>query len=181
MPSAASTKKVFTIGLASLQAGAIDANNGTMPSSGLAQHGNVYRDTLNIETTDTTFDEFFEEEVDQPVGSQATLGDTNISFEILRPSVADLVFWAGGTADGGEWKAPIGYVENLKAIQINSKQGYKIEFPKCEVSAAITGGGQKSTPMRLKVTANVLVPSTSAGVDQSPMIVTEPSSGGTGT
>ena len=39
--AAASTEKVFTIGLSSLKAGAISAD-GAMPASGMAQHGNVY-------------------------------------------------------------------------------------------------------------------------------------------
>lgn len=173
--AAANTNKIFTIGLSSLKAGAIDATNGTMPSSGLDVHGNVYRDTLQISTTDTSFDDYFEEEIDKPVASFATVGDTTITWEILRPSVADLVFWCGGTADGGTWNAPTSYAEVTKALQINSKQGYKIEFPKCQISANITGGGAKSTPMRLAVSAKVLVPSTSGGVDTAPMILTEPS------
>lgn len=174
---AASTTKVFTIGLESLKAGDVLAT-GLMPgSSGLTQHGNVYRDTLEISTSDTTFDDFFEEEIDQPVASEATLGDTNLTWEILRPSVADLEFWAGGTSDtnGTKWSAPTGYTPIMKAIQINSKQGYTIEYPKCQISATVTGGGQKSTPMRLKVVANVLVPSNASGVDQPPMYLTAPS------
>lgn len=169
------TKKVFTIGLKSLKAGDVLAT-GLMPDeANLAQHGNVYRNTLDINTTDATFEDYFEEEIDQPVASEVTLGDTNVTFEILRPSIADLLFWAGGTADasGLKWSAPTGYVQNEKALKINSKQGYVIEFPKCQITANITGGGQKSNPMRLKVSANVLVPTNASGVDQTPMNIYE--------
>jgi hypothetical protein len=173
----ASTTKVFTIGLSSLKAGEPNNTTGEMPSSGMAQHGNVYRDTLDMTTEDPTTEEYYEEEIDLPVASMPEAGKTTLTFEILRPSVADLVFWAGGEIDsttGKTWKAPIGYVDNKKAIEINSKQGYKIEIPKAQIIANTTGGGAKSTPMRLKVTATVLVPTTSQGVSMSPILYTEP-------
>lgn len=183
---AASTKKVFTIGLTSLEAGACDTVYGEMPSSGMSTHGNVYRDTMNIETSDPTFNDFFEEEITLPAETEEEPGETNISFEILRPSVADLVFWCGGTAedvetdDGRKWKAPVSFVSQELALRVNSKQGYKMEFPRGRYLGTPTGGGQKSTPMRIKVSGKLLVPSgkTSAQVetviDKSPMIFTEP-------
>ena len=173
----ASTTKVFTIGLASLKAGAPDNTNGTMPASGLAQHGYVYCDTLEMTTEDPTTEEYYEEETDLPVASMPEAGKTTLIFEILRPSVADLVFWAGGEADsatGLTWKAPVGYVDKKLAIEITSKQGYKIEIPKAQIVASPTGGGAKSTPMRLKVTATVLVPTTSGGTNMSPIQYTAP-------
>lgn len=172
--AAASTAKVFTIGLSALNAGAV-AENGEMPATGMAVHGNVYRDTLSFETSDPTVEEYFEEEVDKAVASEGTEGSTTITWEILRPSPADLEFWCGGTADGLVWSAPTGYVDKKLALEIVSKQGYKIGIPKAQIVAATTGGGAKSTPMRLKVTATVLVPS-SGGVDKSPLIYTAPQS-----
>lgn len=172
--AAASTEKVFTIGLSSLKAGSISAD-GAMPASGMAQHGNVYRDTLSFETSDPTIEEYFEEEVDKAVASEGTEGSTTITWEILRPSPADLQFWAGGTADGLTWSAPTGYVDKKLALEINSKQGYVIGVPKAQIVATTTGGGAKSTPMRLRVTATVLVPTNASGVDQPPLIYTAPS------
>lgn len=180
MPTA-STTKVFTIGLTKLEAAHVQAN-GAKPSSGWEQHGNVYRDTLTLETSDPTVENYYEEELDKPVASQGTEGETTLAFEILRPSVADLVFWAGGSADdvtsgdGRVWNAPIGYVDKKLALKLTSKQGYIIEIPKAQIVASTTGGGSKSTPMRLKVSATVLVPSNEQGVDQTPMVYTAPAS-----
>lgn len=171
--AAASSAKVFTIGLSSLQAGDV-ASDGTMQTT-LAQHGNVYRDTLSFETSDPTVTEYFEEEVDKAVASEGTEGSTTITWEILRPSPADLLFWCGGSADGLTWSAPTGYVDKKLAIKITSKQGYVISVPKAQIVAATTGGGAKSTPMRLRVTATVLVPANGSGVDQPPLIYTAPS------
>ena len=171
-----SSAKVFTIGLTKLEAGEV-TTTGAMQTT-VAQHGNVYRDTLSFETSDPTVDEYFEEELDKAVASQATEGSTTISWEILRPSPADLLFWMGGTVDsatGLVWSAPTGYVDNKKAIKITSKQGYTIDVPKAQIVASTTGGGAKSTPMRLKVTATVLVPANAQGVDQPPLIYTAPS------
>lgn len=171
-----SSAKVFTIGLSKLEAGEV-SSDGAMQST-VAQHGNVYRDTLSFETADPTVDEYFEEEVDKAVASQGTEGSTTISFEILRPSPADLLFWCGGSVDsatGLVWSAPIGYVDKKLAIKITSKQGYIIDVPKAQIVAATTGGGAKSTPMRLKVTATVLVPANASGVDQPPLIYHAPS------
>lgn len=173
----ASTTKVFTIGLKSLKAGTPDDTTGEMPSTGLAVHGNVYRDTLDLSTDDPSTEDYYEEETDLPVASMPEAGKTTLVFEILRPSVADLVFWAGGEADsstGKVWKAPIGYVDKKLALEIESKQGYTISIPKAQIVANTVGGGAKSTPMRLKVTATVLVPTTSGGVNMPPMLLEEP-------
>lgn len=173
----ASNKKVFTIGLSSLEC-AEAANTGVMPATGLARHGNVYRDTLTFETADPTKEEYFEEEVDLAAATFYTAGETSINFEILRPSVEDLIFWAGGKADsstGKIWSAPTSYTSQELAIRLNSKQGYVIDLPRVMVTANPTGGGAKSTPMRLKISGTVLIPSNSSGTgvagDRSPIIL----------
>lgn len=177
MPTTPSTTKIFTIGLKSLKS-ALKVNTGLMPSDdALLQHGNVYRDTLTFETADPTKEEYFEEEVDLAAATFYTAGETTINFEILRPSVADLKYWAGGDAAGnnGEiWKAPTSYKNQELAIRLVSKQGYVIDLPRVMVTASPTGGGAKSTPLRLKVSGTVLVPSDTTGataVDMPPIIL----------
>lgn len=174
----ASTTKVFTIGLKKLRAKASIAT-GLMPTmTDDDWHGNVYRDTMEIATADASYDDYFEEEVDLPVATIATAGDTTISFEILRPSPADLLFWCGGSVDvatGKKWSAPTSYTEKTLALLAESKQGYNMGFPKVQVTGSPVGGGQKSTPMRLRVSGKVLVPSNEQGEDQAPMTFEEPS------
>jgi hypothetical protein len=176
MTATPSTVKVFTIGLKKLEAGEIDPS-GAMPASGMAQHGNVYRNTLELTTDDPEVEEYYEEENDLPAATEGTLGRTNLVFEILRPSVADLLFWMGGEVDeatGLKWSAPKTYSTKFLALKLESKQGYDIEIPKAQIVASTVGGGQKSTPMRLRVTATVLVPTNSQGEDQAPMHYTAP-------
>ena len=63
-----------------------------------------------------------------------------------------------------------------ESFAVGGSEGNGDEIPKAQIVANTTGGGTKSTPMRLKVTATVLVPTTSGGVNMPPIYYTEPSS-----
>lgn len=175
-------KKIVTLGLASLKVADSVATGGAsdtgfMPASGMAQQGNVYRDSFSLSTEDPTLNEFYAEELDNPVEVVGTLGKTTITFDILNPSVEDMEAWGFGTKDltGAKQSiaAPKTWAACNKAIEVTPTKGYKIEVPNASVVSSVTGGGKKSEPMLLHVVATVMTALASDQSVKEPMILTE--------
>ena len=178
----ATAKRIVTMGLASLKVGESVAkgntgDTGVMPVSGMAQQGNVYRDSFNFTTEDPDINELFCEENDTPLDVVGTLGKSEISFDIVNPSVDDCEKWGYGTKDltGDKQKltAPKSWSAIEKAIEVTPTKGYKIDVPRANIVASMTGGGKKSEPMLLHVVATVMVPLDASGVEHDPIIYTE--------
>lgn len=177
----ATAKRVVTMGLNSLKVGESVAkgntgDTGLMPST-MTQQGNVYRDSMSFMTEDPEINEVYCEENDTPLAVVGTLGKSELAFDIVNPSVEDCEKWGYGTkdltGDKQALKAPKTWVAVEKAIEVNPTVGYKMEIPRANIVASMTGGGKKSEPMLLHVVATVMIPLDASNVEHDPIIYTE--------
>lgn len=159
-------KKVYTLGLASVKMGAI-AQDGGMGSS-LAALGYTYKDSCTLTCEDPETNDFYAEEVDDPVVSISKAGKTTLEFSLMNPSPEQLVILMGGTAsassgsgDNDTWEAPDSMPSIEKSVEITPKQGYKIEIPRMKIEAKLDGNIGQSDLFMVKVKGTILQPTKS--------------------
>lgn len=157
-------KKVYTIGLAKIETGNIAADGGMGTS--LEQLGYTYQDTCTMTQDDPETNDFYAEEVDDPVKSFSKAGKIVLSYQLMNPSPEAMVTLMGGTAsksnpslaDNDTWNAPDAQPQIEKSVRITPAIGYIIEIPRAKITAKIDAQFQKSGMFVIQVTATVLTP-----------------------
>ena len=166
--------RTITMGLTKIEMGAVDTTTGE-PQSTLTQIGYTYKDSCSMSAENPEITELFVEEVDLPMDTQGELGKLTLSWDILNPNVSEFAAMMGGTADtsNDKWSAPTSWSAIEKAFCLTPKKGFKLEIPRANVTAQITGGWRKGEPMLLHMEITVLVPTTSGGVAKPPYVLTK--------
>jgi hypothetical protein len=99
---------VYTLGLASIEMGAVGSDGGMGTS--LAQLGYTNKDSCSFTQEDPETEEFYAEEVDDPVVSISRAGKKTFNFSVMNPDVEVLTALLGGTSSGtgdaAVWSAP---------------------------------------------------------------------------
>ena len=157
--------KTFTLGLSKIEIGAI-AEDGGMGAS-LAQLGYTREDSCSLTQEDPTTNEFFAEEVDDPVISISKAGKYTFAFSIMDPSVSVLADLMGGTATtaSDKWDAPSGAVTIEKSVKITPKQGFIFEIPRMSIVAKWNAPLSKTDIVTIECTGTVMAP-TKEGVSK---------------
>ncbi|KAA6303128.1 MAG: hypothetical protein EZS26_000731 [Candidatus Ordinivivax streblomastigis] len=156
---------MYTIGLASIEIGAI-ASDGGMGQS-LAQLGLTYQDTCKMTTEDPETTDFYAEEVDDPVFSMSRSGKTTFAFSIMNPELTTLQATMGGTITGAgetaKWSPPDTMPIIEQSVRITPQQGLKYEIPRMKIVAKINAEFSKKALLLIEVVGTVLQP-TKAGL-----------------
>lgn len=158
------SKKVYTIGLAKIEVGDIAADGGMGTS--LEQLGYTYQDTCTMTQDDPETNEFYAEEVDDPVLSFSKGGKINIAYQLMNPSPEAMVMLMGGTAsksnpsltENDTWNAPAVMPQVEKSVRITPTLGYVIEIPRMKITAKVDAQFQKSGMFVIQVNGIVLTP-----------------------
>lgn len=157
-------KKVYTLGLASIEVGDIAADGGM--GEVLASLGYTYQDTAQMVTNDPTTTDFYAEEVDDPVLSISRAGTIQFKWSLMNPSVETLQTLMGGTTkktgEGQEehdtWEAPDVLPTIEKSVKITPLQGLKFVVPRLRIVAKLNGNFSKTGMMLVEVTGTVMKP-----------------------
>ena len=158
--------KVFTLGLSSIEAGAVPSDGSMQTDANLTNYGytNQNSATLTMETPDKT--EFHAEEVDDPVLISQKAGAVTVEWDIMNPSPETLAAFMGGTAgktvntltDNDKWEAPSTVPEILMALKITPRQGFIVSIPRANIVGTLSGNFTTGELVLLHVTATALVP-----------------------
>lgn len=159
------SKKVFTLGLASIKGGAV----GTAAGS-LAAFGYTYQDSCKMTQEDAETTDFFAEEVDDPVVSTSRAGKTTFEFSLMDPSPDTMEDLMGGTAgktsqeatENDKWDAPDKAPNIEMHLEITPEQGLKFDIARAKVEAKINAEFSKKGILLIDVKATVLKPSAGA-------------------
>jgi hypothetical protein len=153
-------KKVYTLGLSSIEVGAMAADGGMGTS--LAALGYTNQDSCNMTQEDPTTSDFYAEEVDDPVVSISRAGKTTFNFSLMNPSVVVLAEILGGTSDTTEgsekWNAPDVLPTVEKSVRITPQQGLMFEVPRMKLTAKINGAFSKSGIFLIDIVGTVMQP-----------------------
>ena len=157
-------KKVYTLGLASIEVGEIAADGGM--GTKLQSLGYTYQDTAQMVTNDPTTTDFYAEEVDDPVVSISRAGSVQFKWSLMNPSVEVLQTLMGGTVtktgDGGgennTWEAPDVAPTIEKSVKITPLQGLKFDIPRLRITAKLNGNFSKTSMVLVEVTGTVMKP-----------------------
>lgn len=155
-------KRTYTLGLSSIEVGAIAANGGMGTS--LSTLGQTYQDTCKMAQDEPETTEHYAEEVDDPVISISRGGKTTFSFSVMNPSVDTLKTLMGGVATSGTgatpdtWTAPDKAPAIEMSVRITPEQGLKFEIPRMKLTSKINGDFSKKGLMLVEVQGTVLQP-----------------------
>ena len=152
-----SATKVYTLGLSSVKIGDPES---VAPAT---QLGYTYQDSCQFQQEDPTVQEFYAEEVDDPVISTARAGKTTVEFDLMNPDVDVLATLMGGTAQsssGETWAAPDSVTTIEKSILVTPKQGFSVLMPRARIDSKINGNFAKSGIVLVHVKATCLQPAT---------------------
>lgn len=159
-------KKIYTLGLSQIEAGAIAADGGM--GTTLATLGYTYQDTCKMTQEDPETTDHYAEEVDDPVVSISRGGKTNFAFSIMDPSVTVLANLLGGKATEGngsttqdKWEAPDSIPTVEKSIRITPQQGLKFEIPRMKLVSKINAEFSKKGILLIEVAGTVMQPTKS--------------------
>lgn len=150
--------KTYTIGCAEIAIGAI-AEDGGMGAT-LASLGYTYQDTAKLSTEDPEVQDYYAEEVDDPVAEITKAGKTVFTWSLMNPDVEALAAVLGGTADAANntWDAPDDVPSIEKSLRVKPKQGLTFEMPRVKIRAKINGDFSKKGILLVEITATVLQP-----------------------
>ena len=157
-------KKVYTLGLASIEVGDIAADGGM--GENLTSLGYTYQDTAQMTTNDPATTDFYAEEVDDPVLSISRAGTIQFKWSLMNPSVETLQTLMGGTikktGEGAEehdtWEAPDVLPTIEKSVKITPLQGLKFAVPRLRIVAKLNGNFSKTGMVLVEVTGTVMKP-----------------------
>ena len=171
----ATNVKIITNGLAGIVAGQIPADGTMCPDADMQPLGYTYQDTCTLSEEDPETNEFYAEEVDDPIFvSDPKDGKITLTFSIPNPSVETLAMLKGGTyhnegdtigegqdattAEETGWYAPDNAPSVELAFKVTAKKGFIFYIPRAKVVAKINAEFKKASVVLLGVTATVMQP-----------------------
>jgi hypothetical protein len=151
---------VYTLGLSKIEMGDV-ASDGGMGSS-LSVIGYTYQGTCTMTSEDAETNDFYAEELDDPVLSISRTGKTTFKFSVMNPDVNILKQFLGGTVSGSgdaaKWNAPDTMPVIEQSVRITPQQGLIFEIPRLKITAKINGPFSKTEMFLLEISGTVLVP-----------------------
>jgi hypothetical protein len=151
---------VYTLGLAKIEIGDIAADGGM--GTTLAVWGQTLQGTCNVTQEDPETNEFYAEELDDPVVSISKRGKTTIAFSVMNPNVETLKKFFGGTVTGedeeAKWHAPKSLPVIEKSVRITPQMGLIWEFPRMKINAKINGSFSRENIFVIEVSGTALQP-----------------------
>ena len=149
----------YLVGLVAIRFGEIAGDGGM--STSLATIGFTQADSASFETADGETINFEIEESVDPGYSKKIQGIKTMKFNLASPDSTQLVATVGGTRVTGppvSWNAPDVDVDNFKSVQIEFETGQKLNIPKGQITARVTGQIGKRSNLQVEVTVTVLKP-----------------------
>jgi len=151
---------VYTLGLAKVEMGDI-ATDGGMGQS-LTVIGQTLQGTCNVTQEDPETNEFYAEELDDPVVSISKRGKTTLAFSVMNPDLAALQRFFGGTISGtgaaAKWNAPVQLPVIEKSVKVTPQMGLIWEFPRMKINAKINGQFSRENIFVIEVSGTALQP-----------------------
>jgi len=152
---------VYTLGLSKIETGDI-ATDGGMGQS-LDVVGKTLQGTCNVTQEDPESNDFYAEELDDPVVSISKRGKTNLAFSVMNPDLEVLQKLFGGTITGtgatAKWNAPAQLPVIEKSVRITPQMGLIWEFPRMKINAKINGQFSRENIFVIEVSGTALQPS----------------------
>ncbi len=152
-----------TIGLKSIKVGDVGADGGM--GTVLTPLGVTYKDSATLTKESDAVEEFFAEEVDDPIEVEVTKGKTTIEWAIvdfapdtLAKVLGGEVTGAGTPEDPKVWNAPAQGVIIERSIEMITKRNVKVEITRGSLSTSIDWSLGKSAMGQVKIKAQVLTP-----------------------
>jgi hypothetical protein len=125
--------------------------------------GQTLQGTCNVTQEDPETNDFFAEELDDPVVSISKRGKTTAVFSVMNPDVNALQKFFGGTITGSgstaKWKAPKQLPVIEKSVKITPQMGLIWEFPRMKINAKINGAFSRENIFVIEVSGTALQPS----------------------
>lgn len=154
-------KKSF--GLASWKMGNI-AGDGGMGTS-LTQVGATVSDTASLTTDEGSKSDFNIEESDAPFFStESTAQKQTLNLSSYDVDLDTVARFFGGTVNAGPprtWDMPDTLPVIERSIEINTKDGWKIEIPRASITAKMQWNLQKTKLAQIDISAVILQPTKS--------------------
>ena len=156
---------VYTLGIAKIEMGDIAADGGM--GTALESVGQTHKGTCNITQEDPETNEFFAEELDDPVVSISRRGKTTLVFSVMNPDPNTMRTFFGGTVvgsgDTAKWNAPLQLPEVEKSVRVTPQRGLIFDFPRMKINAKINGAFSRENIFVIEVSGTALQPA-KAGV-----------------
>lgn len=143
-------------GLKHIKMGDVDAGGGMGQS--LTAVGSIRQDTCDLISDDPQVDDVFAEQDDLPKETFVTTGITTLKFSLMDVSATTLEQIMGGTETSGKWEAPKNTPDIEQSIEIETRNGLKIEIPRAKIYATFNYQFRKRDVIVVDVTARILVP-----------------------
>jgi len=154
-------KNVYTLGLSKIEMGDIGADGGMGQSLDVV--GETLQGTCNITQEDPVTNDFYAEELDDPIVSISRRGKTTAAFSIANPNLDTLVKFFGGKITGtgatAKWSAPKQLPDTEMSLRITPQMGLIWEFPRMKINAKIDGSFSREKIFVIAVSGTALQPS----------------------
>jgi hypothetical protein len=151
----------YTLGLAKIEIGDIATDGGM--GQALSVWGQTLQGTCNVTQEDPETNEFYAEELDDPVVSISKRGKTTLVFSVMNPDVAVLQKLFGGTVTGtgdtAKWSAPKQLPVIEKSVRVTPQMGLIWEFPRMKINSKINGQFSRENIFVIEVSGTALQPS----------------------
>jgi len=152
---------IYTLGLAKIEIGDIGADGGMGQS--LSVIGQTLEGTCNVKQDDPETNDFYAEELDDPVVSISKRGKTTLAYSVMNPDLTTLQKLFGGTVSGtgatAKWNAPAQLPVIEKSVRVTPQMGLIWEFPRMKINAKINGQFSRKNIFVIEVTGTALQPS----------------------
>ncbi|OZI09582.1 hypothetical protein BWI93_03095 [Siphonobacter sp. BAB-5385] len=129
---------VVTLGLASIEVGAVAADGG--PGTTLTSLGYTFEDSCTMTQDDPEVNEFFAEEVEDPIVRKMKKGRTTFAWQLMDPDAETLQKIFGGTVSSGTpktWSAPDVTPSIEQTVKITPHEGLVITIPRGSLVAKV--------------------------------------------
>ena len=154
---------VYTLGLAKIEMGDMEVDGGMGQSLDVV--GQTLQGTCNVTQEDPETNDFYAEELDDPVVSISKRGKTSLAFSVMNPDLEVLQKLFGGTITGTgpteKWNAPAQLPVIEKSVRITPQMGLIWEFPRMKINAKINGQFSRENIFVIEVSGTALQPSKS--------------------
>ena len=152
--------EVYTLGLSKIEMGDIATDGGM--GQALAVVGQTLKGSCNVTQEDPTTNDFFAEEIDDPVVSISSRGKTTLAFSVMNPDLQVLEKLFGGTISGtgptAKWNAPATLPAIEESVRVTPQMGLIWEFPRMKINAKINGQFSRENIFVIEVSGTALQP-----------------------
>lgn len=163
------------IGLNAIKIGDVGADGGQGTS--LTAIGATVSQNAILQNDPPTVTDFNVEEQDDPYYSVSVPGKKTVKWSSYNTDLQALsgllggTFTAATTSVGNKWDMPVSLDPVEQSLEIDTKDGWKIEIPRAKIDVVLTWNLQKDKLAQVDYTATVLTPTKA---DTAPITFTDP-------